>query len=219
MKTVISLSGGLDSATLLAYLIHREHEVSCVSFIYGSNHNKIELECAKKLAIYYKVPHKIWDLTALFSGFDSSLMADNDEAIPQGHYESESMKSTVVPGRNMIFASILAAYAESQGIEKVVLGIHAGDHFIYPDCRPIFKTNMGKAISSATDNKVELITPFLWLSKTEIVSKASMFNVPFLLTRTCYETTELACGKCGACVERLEAFAANNIKDPIGYAE
>lgn len=219
MKVVMSLSGGLDSTTVLALCEQEEYEVLCVSFFYGSKHNKFELECAKKIARHYNSEHIVWDISQILSGFNSSLISGNSKAIPHGHYTDETMKSTVVPCRNMIFASILSGLAESRGFDAVAIGIHAGDHFIYPDCRPLFKTRMGQAIDVATDGKISLLAPFINHTKCEIVKFGITIGAPYELTRTCYEEQELACGKCGACVERLGAFRESNLTDPIEYVK
>jgi 7-cyano-7-deazaguanine synthase len=213
-KVVVSLSGGLDSATLLATAIAEGNEVQAVGFLYGSNHNRWEIQSATKLAEHYKIPFELIDVQRVFMGFKSNLLGGT---IPEGHYEDESMKLTVVPGRNIIFASILAGYACSQEIEEVWLGIHAGDHAIYPDCRPDFYNNMARAVHAGTDGGVKLESPFLFLTKEHIVKRGLELGVPYELTRTCYKSQQLACGKCGSCVERLEAFEKNGVIDPIEY--
>jgi len=137
--------------------------------------------------------------------------------IPEGHYEDESMSRTVVPGRNIIFASILTGVAWSLGAEEVWLGIHQGDHAIYPDCRPEFYRAMNEAVTLGTDGKVVLKAPFLDTNKTGILRRGLFLNVPYGYTRTCYKEQEIACGKCGSCQERLEAFAECGLTDPVEY--
>jgi 7-cyano-7-deazaguanine synthase len=217
MKALISLSGGLDSAVVLADLIEKKIEVQAVSFCYGSKHQKHEIDAAIELAYHYKVPILSVDLSRAFGSVESALLASNDAKIPEGHYNDESMRQTVVPARNMIFLSVLASIALSRGCEQIYIGVHQGDHFIYPDCRPVFIRSMRKSIGHATENKVELRAPFLCKKKKDIVARGLMLNVPFEKTRTCYTSDDVACGKCGSCVERLEAFKLCNAVDPIPY--
>lgn len=132
-KVVMALSGGLDSSTMLAYLINLGYDVECINFVYGSQHNKYEIDCAQKIAKYYKVPYKLFDLTSAFLGFRSNLLLDNNKEIPEGHYENETMSKTVVPGRNSIFAMVLMGYAESIDAGKIALGVHRGDHCVPED--------------------------------------------------------------------------------------
>lgn len=215
---VISLSGGMDSAVLLAGLIDSGYEVTAVNFRYGSKHGKHEQKAAREIAQFFNISIVSWDLTNLFSPFASNLLQGGGE-IPEGHYTEESMSQTVVPGRNMIFASILAGYAQGIGAHRVALAVHSGDHAIYPDCRPEFISNMQWAVYHATDGNVQLDSPFLHCSKGEIVAQGLKVNTPFHLTRTCYKDQPVACGKCGACNERLEAFHENDVKDPLTYEE
>jgi 7-cyano-7-deazaguanine synthase len=222
-KAILALSGGLDSATLLGLLLSRGYEVHCCIYTYGSKHNEYENRAAFKLYHSYKeagfqmIPHMI-DLEQIFRLFNSNLLKSGG-AIPEGHYESESMKLTVVPGRNLIFASIMAGLAESIGAEIIALGVHAGDHAIYPDCRPDFISMLRTTIQLSSDNKVEVYTPFLDFDKSQILHKGKTLipPVPYELTRTCYKNQAEACGKCGSCVERLEAFKKLNLKDPVKY--
>ena len=222
-KIVIGLSGGMDSATLLGLLLGQGAEVHCCTFYYGSKHNKWENRAAENIIDFYqfkKFPvfgHPI-DISTIFTDFSSNLLLSGGE-IPQGHYEKESMKKTVVPGRNMIFASIMAGLAESIGAESVALGVHSGDHHIYPDCRKDFISALYLAISKSTEGKVQVITPLIDDNKTSILERGFLMEpkVPYGLTRTCYTDHPFACGKCGSCVERLEAFENLKIKDLIIY--
>ncbi len=218
-KVVMALSGGLDSTTMLAYLINLGYEVECINFIYGSQHNKYEIDCAQKITKYYNVPYKLFDLTSAFSGFKSNLLLDNNKEIPEGHYEDESMSKTVVPGRNSIFAMVLMGYAESVGAGKIALGVHRGDHASYPDCRLEYIKALDTLVYLASDKKIEVISPFVDIDKIKICKRGIELKVPFQFTRTCYKNSELSCGKCGSCTERLEAFKLNGIPDPIQYEQ
>lgn len=217
MRAIVSLSGGLDSAVLMAHTIHYNQNPTAVIFSYGSKHNEYENKKAIELCQYYEVNFQRLDISPIFTSFKSDLLM-NGGPIPEGHYEEESMNATVVPARNIIFVSILAGLAESAGAETVCLGIHAGDHAIYPDCRPGFFYAMHRALGLGTKSHVKLYAPFLYQSKGGIVRKGLEMKVPFELTRTCYKDQELACGKCGSCTERLKAFAENGAEDPIKYA-
>ena len=145
------------------------------------------------------------------------LRRETRPALPEGHYAEESMRQTVIPGRNMIFLSILAGIAESVGAQYVFIGTHAGDHFIYPDCRPAFLMSMDHAVRLSSEGKVEIRAPFVDVSKVAIVAEGIRLKTPFNLTWTCYKGHRIACGKCGSCQERLEAFKANNFIDPVTY--
>ena len=215
-KVVMSLSGGMDSTTVLGQLIDDGYEVSCLNFTYGSKHNKYECVSAKAVANHYCVPYDLIDLTEAFKGFKSNLLKDGGE-IPEGHYESKNMILTVVPGRNTIFASILMGYAESINASFIALGVHQGDHAIYPDCRREYIKSLDSTIYLASNRKVELLTPFLNTNKTGILKYGLKNNVPYELTRTCYKDQKLSCGKCGSCGERIESFKKHNVKDPINY--
>jgi len=215
-KAVIILSGGLDS-TVSLYTVKNEgiEIVGVLSFDYGQKHKK-ELEYAKKTCELLQLNHRIIDLQCLNPLLESSLTRQNLD-IPEGNYKEESMKQTVVPNRNMIMISIAAGWAISLKADYVVIGVHQGDHFIYPDCRSIFINQLNKAIEICDWHMVRLLTPVINLDKTTIVKLGIEEKVPFENTWTCYKGKELACGKCGSCQERLEAFKNNNIKDPISY--
>jgi 7-cyano-7-deazaguanine synthase len=220
-KVVIALSGGLDSSTLLGVLLHAKKDVYCCIFKYPSKHNAYELQSALNIIDYYKqegypIHFRIFDLSSVFAMFQSNLLQQGGE-IPEGHYQQDNMKLTVVPGRNAIFGTIMAGYAESLGINHIYLGVHTGDHAIYPDCRPDFIQSMTHTILLSSGYSVEVHTPFIDISKAAIVSIGIEENIPYHLTRTCYKDQDVSCGKCGSCNERLEAFAVNNLKDPIDY--
>lgn len=216
---LVCLSGGLDSTTLLADLLHQNFRIEAVSFRYGSKHNQYELNAAVRVASHYKVRWTVVDLTDLFQHIKSDLLMTGGP-IPEGSYTDPSMKSTVVPGRNMIFASILAGIAASRDCPTIYLGVHAGDHPIYPDCRPLFIGRMQKAIEVAAfvgEQGVALLAPYLCWSKRGILQTGLSLQVPYELTRTCYKDQLVACGVCGSCRERREAFARCQVPDPLPY--
>lgn len=216
-KIVLALSGGLDSTTLLSRCLDEDREVLAVHFQYGSTHNFYEKAAVARILKHYDVPSRVVDLTGIFTGTGSSLMGD--APIPEGHYAADTMKSTVVPGRNMIFAAVLASVAESVGADAIGLGVHAGDHHIYPDCRPDFVSALSKTIRESTEGKVAVYAPFLNVTKADIVKEGLLLGTPYVLTRTCYKAQGIPCGVCGSCRERLEAFELNGAVDPIDYDE
>lgn len=219
MKALMALSGGMDSTALLGWLVESGFEVQTISFYYGSKHNKYENKAALDVAGYYGVPINQIDISTMMEQISSNLLLSGGE-IPEGHYEADNMKLTVVPCRNMIFLSILAGIAETRGIQHLAIGVHSGDHAIYPDCRESFIGPMSRAVSAATDWKIkDILVPFISSDKTKIIRQSCYFqkDVPFHLTRTCYKNQPLACGKCGSCTERLEAFKANEMDDPVHY--
>lgn len=221
MKSVISFSGGMDSATLLwdvKATSPKDEVVIAVNFIYGSKHNQYEREAARALSVRAPglVKYREIDLTPVMAGFKSDLMLTGGD-VPEGHYEAKSMERTVVPARNVIFASILSGIAWSEGADRVYLGVHAGDHAIYPDCRPEFVEAMGEAVRTGTGNKVRLFAPYLDIDKADILGIGLRLNVPYQLARTCYKAQPVACGKCGSCQERLAAFAKHQTADPADY--
>jgi 7-cyano-7-deazaguanine synthase len=236
-KVVISLSGGMDSTGLLMHLLAKGSQVYGISFDYGQKHI-LELERLKANIEYLKnndihVQHDVVDLSILGKLYSSAL-TDPDWEVPEGHYEQENMKQTVVPNRNAIFASIAYGYALSIATKNdeqvsIALGVHSGDHAIYPDCRPEFYEAIHKAFALGNwdSEKVDLYLPYLEGDKYTILKDAEEaiakigldFDTVFKNTNTSYEPDELgrASGKTGADVERIEAFVQLGRKDPIEY--
>ena len=214
-KVVVIYSGGMDSFTVLNRALKDGKKVYALSFDYGQRHVK-ELECASRICNKLNVHHKVIDISAINQLLAGSSLTD-DIDIPEGHYEAESMKSTIVPNRNMILLSLAVGYAVSVKAEQVYYGAHAGDHAIYPDCRPEFVMKMNDVCQIANYEPVEIFSPYLNVSKTDILTDGINMNLDYSDTWTCYNGREKACGKCGACQERLEAFTENGIVDPIEY--
>ena len=214
-KAVVVYSGGMDSFTLLHKVRQQGFEVFALSFNYGQRHS-VELSVAANVCQSLGVNHKVVDISAINSLIGgSSLTSDID--VPEGHYEEESMKATVVPNRNMILLSLAVGYAVSIKSNKVFYGAHSGDHAIYPDCRPEFVHRMNDVCKIANYEEVEILTPYLNQSKIEILADGLAMNLDYANTWTCYNGRERSCGKCGACQERLEAFERNGVTDPLEY--
>jgi 7-cyano-7-deazaguanine synthase len=214
-KVVVIYSGGMDSFTVLNRALKDGKEVYALSFDYGQRHVK-ELEYASQVCKDLKINHKVVDISAINQLLAGSSLTDNID-IPEGHYEADNMKSTVVPNRNMVLLSMAVAYAVSVGAGQVYYGAHAGDHAIYPDCRPEFVQKMNDVCLIANYESVEIFSPYLEVSKTAILTDGISMGLDYSNTWTCYNGRKKACGKCGACQERLEAFQGNGISDPLSY--
>lgn len=212
--SLIVLSGGLDSTTMLYE--YSERIALALSFHYGSNHNDKELAFAKMHCERLGIPHIIIPLNFIKDYFHSSLLEGAD-AIPEGNYDDENMRSTVVPFRNGIMLSIAAGMAENNHLQYVMLANHSGDHTIYPDCRPEFVEAMNHAIENGTWNGVKLLTPYTFLTKAEIAAKGKELNLDYTETWSCYKGGEHHCGVCGTCRERKEAFQLAGIEDKTIY--
>lgn len=216
MKAVVLFSGGLDS-TVLSYKLQSENaELKLLSIDYGQRHN-CELASGSMIAKSLGVPHTVIKLPMLAALLRGSSLTDNSISLPLGHYAEESMKSTVVPNRNMILLSLAAGHAISLKFDTVAYAAHAGDHTIYPDCRPEFADAMENALSKADWNKINLHRPFVKMNKSDLVKLGIELGVPFEMTWSCYAGGKLHCGKCGTCVERKEAFELIGLSDPTKY--
>ena len=206
MKYVAIVSGGMDSVTLLAYLRHQRHAVRVLSFDYGQRHVK-ELKYAQRICTRWHVEQQIINLRQLTPLLNRSALTSTTR-VPHGHYEAPTMKLTVVPNRNMIMLSIAIGYAANLKFDGVAIANHAGDHAIYPDCRPAFIKALNRTSQLATYEKIQLFAPFTDWTKGQIAAQGLKLGLDYDRdTWSCYEGGKKACGKCGTDVERREALA------------
>ena len=218
--TVVLCSGGIDSPTL-AYTVAVARKLDrLISFDYGQRHRR-EIEHAARIAAALGARHDVVNITALGQFLTSSSLISGGEAVPDGHYAQDNMKSTVVPNRNAIMLSIAFGIAAGARADAVGIAVHGGDHFIYPDCRPGFIEAFAAMQDRALEDlwQVELYSPFLTTDKAGIVAEGARLGVPFHLTWSCYKGGEKHCGRCGTCVERREAFHLSNVPDPTQYED
>ena len=214
--SAIIVSGGMDSITLLHE--YKDEIALAITFDYGSNHAKKEIAFAKEHCAGLNIEHLVIPLGFIHDYFKSSLLEGAD-AIPEGHYASENMKSTVVPFRNGIMLSIACGIAESRGLTKVMIANHGGDHAIYPDCRKGFIDAISRAMTEGTYIGVRIVAPYTNITKADIAARGAKLGVDYSRTWSCYKGGEKHCGKCGTCVERKEAFALAGVPDPTEYEE
>ena len=217
VRTLVVCSGGLDSVTLAHKVAAERKLIHLVSFDYGQRHKK-ELECARCCATRLGVAHDVVDLTDIGRRLTGSALTDG-EAVPEGHYAEDTMRLTVVPNRNAIMLTIAFGIAMTRQVQAVAAAMHGGDHFIYPDCRPPFVEAFATMQHFALDGfaQIAFSTPFLHLSKADIVREGARLGVPFAKTWSCYNGGARHCGRCGTCVERREAFHLTGIDDPTPY--
>ena len=214
--SVIILSGGMDSVTLL--YDQQERIALAVTFDYGSKHNAQEIPFARLHCQRLGIEHLVIPLGFMAQYFVSSLLQGGAE-IPEGHYAADNMKSTVVPFRNGIMLSVAVGLAESRGLRHVMMANHSGDHTIYPDCRPEFVTAMSEAARTGTFPGITLLCPFTLLTKGQIAARGRELGINYAETWSCYNGGAKHCGRCGTCVERKEALAEAGIDDPTAYAD
>lgn len=218
---LVVVSGGLDS-TVLAYWLARERKqgIEIVSFHYGQRHAK-EIAFAKLAARRLAAPFHLIRLTGFGQAIRGSALTDSNVDVPEGHYEAETMKQTIVPHRNLVMLSMAAAIAQANGVSTVCFAAHAGDHAIYPDCRNgfvlSFQQTLAWSYEDAVAEEVRIGAPFLTWRKEEIIEKGAELDVPFDETWSCYKGGSLHCGRCGTCVERREAFQLAGVPDPTQY--
>ena len=212
--SLIVLSGGMDSVTMLYE--YKEQIAMAVSFDYGSKHNRKEIPLAEMHCLRLGIRHIIIPLKFMEDYFKSSLLNGGEE-IPEGHYSADNMKSTVVPFRNGIMLSVACGLAESNGLKKVMLANHGGDHNVYPDCRPEFIEAMSEAMCRGTDTNVVIFAPYTNITKTDIARHGKALGIDYSETWSCYKGGDKHCGKCGTCVERKEALSEAGITDPTEY--
>ena len=214
--SIIIVSGGMDSVTLLYDF--KDRIALGISFDYGSNHNAKEIPFAKLHCERLGIKHVTIPLDFMHQYFKSCLLEGAD-AIPEGHYQDENMKSTVVPFRNGIMLAIAAGMAESYGLSHVMIANHGGDHAIYPDCRPEFISAMSNATEAGSYNGVTVLAPYTNITKGDIARRGKELGIDYNETWSCYKGGEKHCGKCGTCVERKEALHDAGIEDTTEYEE
>lgn len=213
--SVIIVSGGMDSITMLYE--YCERIALAVSFDYGSNHNANEIPFAKQHCETLGIEHIVIPLSFMKEYFHSSLLSGS-EAIPEGHYEDENMKSTVVPFRNGIMLAIACGIAESRNLQHVMIANHGGDHAIYPDCRPNFIDAISDAMKHGTYTNTDILAPYTNISKSDIARRGKLLGIDYSKTWSCYKGGTIHCGKCGTCVERREALHEAGVEDTTLYA-
>lgn len=213
---IIVLSGGMDSVTML-YEFASEIKVA-VSFDYGSKHNAKEIPFAALHCQQLGIQHIVIPLDFMTRYFKSSLLMGGED-IPEGNYDDENMKSTVVPFRNGIMLSVAAGLAESHGLKRLFIANHFGDHAIYPDCRAGFIKAMSEAVSEGTYEHIRIEAPYTGINKTDIAKRGAKLGINYAETWSCYKGGEKHCGKCGTCMERKEAFREAGLTDPTIYEE
>jgi len=220
-KAIAIVSGGLDSVTLAYLLANQGYKLHLLSFNYGQRHIR-ELEYAANCAARLDAEHDLIDLSAVTPFLTGSALTD-DIAVPEGHYAAPSMAATVVPNRNAMLLSVAYAVAVAERAGVVALGVHAGDHPVYPDCRPDFIGAFSRMEYVATEGYAHpgllLLAPFVYKSKADVVRIGSELGVPFAETWSCYKGGDRHCGRCGTCVERREAFRLAEIPDPTEYED
>lgn len=221
-KATLVVSGGMDSATLAYHYFKEGYKLHLVGFNYGQRHVK-ELLALQNLAGVLQASHEIVDLTGLKSSIASSSLTSDEISVPDGHYAEETMRITVVPNRNAIMLAIATGIAVANGSDLVATGVHAGDHFIYPDCRPDFIEAINQAFILGTRGHAKegfrVEAPFVKITKADIAKLGHSYQVPYQLTWSCYKGGDLHCGRCGTCVERIEAFIDAGVSDPTIYED
>lgn len=228
MKALVLSSGGVDSTTCVALAVseYGKDNVISLSITYGQKHSK-EIQSAETVAKYYGIEHILLDLSEMFRFSDCSLLNHSDNEIPHESYDSQIQKtngspvSTYVPFRNGLFISSAAAIAISKECGVIYYGVHSDDSAgsAYPDCSPEFNKAMGDAVYIGSGKQLEIVAPFVNLTKKDVVKKGLELNAPYHLTWSCYEGGDKQCGKCGTCIDRKKAFEDNNVTDPVEYAE
>ena len=224
MKALVLSSGGVDSTTALALAVIRygKDNVIALSVSYGQKHDK-EIQAAKAVSACYGVEQLFLDLSKIFQYSNCSLLQQSTEEIPEESYamqiektEGEKPVSTYVPFRNGLFLSSAASIALSKDCSVILYGAHADDSagFAYPDCSPMFNDAMNQAIFEGSGHQLKVEAPFVNMTKAEVVKMGLELNAPYELTWSCYEGKDVPCGKCGTCIDRAAAFAANGVSDP-----
>ena len=212
--SVIIISGGMDSTTMLYE--YRDQIALAITFDYGSTQNGRERQCAITHCQRLGIRHIVVKLDFMQRYFKSALL-ESPEAIPDGNYNDENMKSTVVPFRNGIMLAIACGIAESNGLHRVMIANHAGDHSIYPDCTQPFVQAMSAAMQAGTYEHIEVFAPYTNISKADIARHGAALGLDYSETYSCYKGREHHCGTCGTCTERRQALRQAGIHDKTIY--
>ncbi|MER6912675.1 7-cyano-7-deazaguanine synthase QueC [Streptomyces sp. NPDC000594] len=219
-RVVVVLSGGMDSTTLMAHYAALRSDLIAVTVDYGQRHRR-EIESAATIARHFDARHLVVDLSGLGRHLGGSALTDSRVDVPDGHYAEDSMRSTVVPNRNAVLANVAVSVGVAERAAIVALGMHAGDHFVYPDCRPAFVSALGELVTVANEGfptpRVE--APFLTWSKADIATHGTRLGAPLGVSWSCYKGAERHCGTCGTCYERREAFRDAGVADPTDYTD
>ncbi len=215
-ETLMVVSGGMDSTTMLHE--YADRIALAITFNYGSNHNAREIECARYNCDRLGIELVVVDMPFVGQLFESSLLSGAD-AIPEGNYDDDNMRSTVVPFRNGIMLAVAAGLAESRGLKHLMMANHGGDHAIYPDCRRGFVDAMSRAIAEGTYDRITIDAPYTDITKTDIARRGAALGIDYSHTYSCYKGGEKHCGRCGTCTERRQAFADAGLPDPTVYEE
>ena len=214
--TLMVVSGGMDSTTMLYE--YADRIALAITFNYGSNHNAREIECARYNCDRLGIELVVVAMPFVGQLFESSLLSGAD-AIPEGNYDDDNMRSTVVPFRNGIMLAVAAGLAESRGLKHLMMANHGGDHAIYPDCRRGFVDAMSRAIAEGTYDRITIDAPYTDITKTDIARRGAALGIDYSHTYSCYKGGEKHCGRCGTCTERRQAFADAGLPDPTEYEE
>jgi 7-cyano-7-deazaguanine synthase len=221
MKAVAVVSGGMDSVVLAHLIKQGGHDLTMISFDYGQRHRK-ELGFASLAAQRLKVDHHIVNMQSMIGLISKSALTNDAISVPDGHYAEQTMKQTVVPNRNAIMLNIAAGLAITVGADRLATGVHAGDHYIYPDCRPEFIWSLQQMLKIANEGFIDpdfkIYAPFVDVNKARIAQIGHELNIPWSETWSCYKGEEIHCGACGTCFERREAFRDAGVEDPTIYA-
>nr|WSZ98469.1 7-cyano-7-deazaguanine synthase QueC [Streptomyces sp. NBC_00857] len=217
---VVVLSGGMDSTTLMAHYAALRHKLIAVTIDYGQRHHR-EIDSARAIAAHYEAQHHVVDLRGFGSLLHGSALTNDQVEVPDGHYAEQSMRATVVPNRNAVLANVAVSVGVAHRAAIVALGMHAGDHFIYPDCRPPFISALRELVTVANEGfatpRVE--APFITWSKADIATHGTRLGAPLEVSWSCYKGGDRHCGTCGTCYERREAFRNAGVPDPTDYLD
>lgn len=214
---VVIYSGGMDSYTVLHRALRDGYDVHALSFDYGQRHAR-ELDVAREVCERLKLSHRVVDIRAIHQLIGNSALTDSGRPMPKADYAEDNLADTVVPNRNMILLSLAIGHAVNIGAPICFYGAHGGDHVLYPDCRPVFVERMNDVAAIANFEAVKIEAPYLHSDKSRILADGVEMGLDYAETWTCYLGEELACGECGSCRERLNAFSSLGMIDPLPYA-